>query len=109
MCKKGSRSKNSVKKVMIWSCGLSCVVFVILVKSSSLLTNKNYSCKNGPNLTETHIATRVLGKHEKCVKSFGIHATIENLKSDERLSWMCLESDLGLFFWEHSDVGCLFG
>ena len=31
-------------------------------------------------------------------KSSGIHSKNENLKSDKRLSWMCLECDFGLFF-----------
>ena len=32
-----------------------------------------------------------------------------NMKSLKKLSWMCLDSDFGLIFGVHFDVGCLFG
>ena len=38
-----------------------------------------------------------------CKKTLGIHVKTENLKSDKRLSWMCLEGDVGLFVGVHFD------
>ena len=32
-----------------------------------------------------------------CEHPWGIHARKDNLKSDKRLSWMCLECDIGFF------------
>ena len=47
---------------------------------------------------KTLFATRVLHTMKNMYKSLGIHVKIENLKSDKRPSWMCLEDDLGFFF-----------
>ena len=41
----------------------------------------------------------------KNVKNISNSCKIENLMSDKRLSWMCLEGDFGLFFEVHFGLG----
>ena len=68
--------------------GCSNVVFVNLVKSSWLLKKGTFfSCKNGQKRAKnTFLQRRFWVKTEVVLKILGIHANIENLKSDKDVS-----------------------